>query len=148
MPEFEIISWERFHRDSQHLAAMLKDVASGFKKMITIARGGLIPAGVMATELNIRMVDTICMDSYSDDYRRGNLVIRKKSIFTGDGSGILVVDDIIDTGNTVSAIKSLYPKAFVVALYVKASGREMADVFVEEINRWIVLPWEPRPNIS
>jgi xanthine phosphoribosyltransferase len=148
MPEFEIISWERFHKDCEHLSAMLRDVAPKFEKIVTIARGGLIPSGIVASILNIRLIDVICMESYSEDYKRGELIIRKKSSFAGDGSDLLIIDDIVDTGSTIAKAKELYPKAFIAAPYVKAKGRAMANVFVEEINKWVVLPWEPRPNNS
>jgi xanthine phosphoribosyltransferase len=146
MPEFEIISWERLHRDCEHLAAMLKDIAPKFEKIVTIARGGLIPSGIITSILNIRLVDIICMESYGEDYKHRELIIRKKSSFTGDGSDILVIDDIVDTGNTIINVKKFYPKAFIAAPYVKTEGRAIADVFVEEINKWIVLPWEPQPT--
>ncbi|MDR2778086.1 MAG: xanthine phosphoribosyltransferase [Rickettsiales bacterium] len=148
MSEFEIISWERFHKDCEYLAAMLKDTASDFKKVITIARGGLIPSGIITSILNIRLIDVICMESYSEDHKQGNLIVRKESNFVGDGSDILVIDDIVDTGNTIANVRKLYPKAFVAAPYVKKDGRAMADIFVDEINRWIILPWEPRPSAN
>ncbi|GHU27673.1 xanthine phosphoribosyltransferase [Bacilli bacterium] len=147
MPEFEIISWERFQRDCEQLASILEKNPSRFQKMITITRGGLVPAGMLASLLNIRVIDTICMQSY-DEYSKKDLIVKKTSSFSGDGSDILVLDDIIDTGATIGKVKEFYPKAFVASLYVKTAGRPMANVFVSEINKWIVLPWEPRPEVS
>ncbi|MDR1494708.1 MAG: xanthine phosphoribosyltransferase [Rickettsiales bacterium] len=146
MPEFEIISWERLHEDCKRLASKLEAGSSRFQRMITIARGGLIPAGIIASILDLRVVDTICMQSYDDRYSQRDLVVKKLSSFDGDGSDMLVLDDIVDTGATARKVKEFYPKAFVAALYVKTPGRALADVFVDEINKWIVLPWEPRPE--
>jgi xanthine phosphoribosyltransferase len=147
MPEFEIISWERLHRDCEQLVSKLEEVPFKFQKIIAVTRGGLIPSGIVASILNIRVIDTICMQSYDDkSYSQRDLIVRKVSSFEGDGSDILVVDDIVDTGATVEKIREFYPKSFVAALYVKAAGRTAANVYVSEINKWIVLPWEPRPE--
>ncbi|MDR1425657.1 MAG: xanthine phosphoribosyltransferase [Rickettsiales bacterium] len=147
MPEFEIITWERLHEDCRQLASKLESTSLKFQKMVTVARGGLIPAGVIASILNIRVIDTICMQSYDDsDYSKRELVVKKTSSFDGDGTGMLVIDDIIDSGTTIAKVKEFYPKSFIAALYVKLEGRARADVYVREINKWIVLPWEPLPE--
>jgi xanthine phosphoribosyltransferase len=146
MPEFEIISWKRFHEDCRQLASKIEAGPFRFQKMVTIARGGLIPAGVVASILNIRIIDTICVQSYDENYSQRELIMKKISSFEGDGSDILILDDIIDTGATMGKVKEFYPKSFVAALYVKATGKALADAYVSEINRWIVLPWEPLPE--
>ncbi|MDR3078891.1 MAG: xanthine phosphoribosyltransferase [Rickettsiales bacterium] len=146
MAEFEIISWERLQEDCGRLAQKLERESRGFQKMLTIARGGLIPAGIIASILDIRVIDTICMQSYDDSRSRRDLVVKKLSSFGGDGSDLLLLDDIVDSGATVAKVKEFYPRCSVAALYVKALGKPLADFFVEEINKWIVLPWEPRPE--
>ena len=57
------VSWEELHRDTRALAARLMP-ASQWKGAIAITRGGMVPAAIVARELNIRLLDTICIKTY------------------------------------------------------------------------------------
>ncbi len=57
------ISWDQLHRDSKALAWRLVN-DHYFNGIIAITRGGLVPAAIIARELNIHMVDTVCVSSY------------------------------------------------------------------------------------
>ena len=59
------VSWEQVQRDCRALAWKLLDIRSDWSRLITVARGGLVPAAIIARELNIRLVDTICISSYT-----------------------------------------------------------------------------------
>ncbi len=58
------VSWDQFHRDARALAWRLSG-AGPFEAMIAVTRGGLVPAAVIARELGIRVIDTLCVSSYS-----------------------------------------------------------------------------------
>mgnify|MGYP002139402518 CR=1 FL=1 len=58
-----VISWPELHRDTRLLCHQLLQKGP-FKGIIAITRGGLIPAALVARELEIRLVDTICASSY------------------------------------------------------------------------------------
>src|SRR6202012_763531 len=63
------IDWPMFHRDIHLLAANL--VSKGpFKGLIAIARGGLVPAGILSRILDLRLVDTLCISSYDARVQR------------------------------------------------------------------------------
>src|SRR5262249_39509122 len=55
-------SWDQFHRDSRALAWRLSGLGP-FKAIVAITRGGLVPAAIVARELNIRIIDTVCVAS-------------------------------------------------------------------------------------
>ena len=57
------VSWDQLHRDGRALAWRLADLGP-FEGIISITRGGLVPAAIVARELEIRLVDTICVASY------------------------------------------------------------------------------------
>ena len=57
------ISWVELHRDARHLSPLLH-AKGNWKGIIAITRGGLVPAALVARELDIRLVDTICVTSY------------------------------------------------------------------------------------
>jgi xanthine phosphoribosyltransferase len=62
----------------------------------------------------------------------------------GDGTGWLVIDDLVDTGATMRIVREILPKAHVGVLYAKPVGRPLADSFVAEFPQesWIDFPWE------
>ncbi|MBT6223723.1 MAG: xanthine phosphoribosyltransferase, partial [Rhodobiaceae bacterium] len=71
------VSWDQFHRDSKALAWRLADKGE-WSAIVAITRGGLVPAAIVARELNIRVIETICISSYSPDNNRGDLKVLKK----------------------------------------------------------------------
>jgi hypoxanthine phosphoribosyltransferase len=134
------LSWEDIHRDARALARRL--AAKGrFTGIIAVARGGLVPAAILARELDIRLVDTVCIASY-DDRCQGSVEVLKR--LDGDGDGWLVVDDLVDSGATVAAVRAMLPHAHYATLYTKPAGHPLVDTFVDEVAQdvWIVFPWE------
>ena len=101
------VSWEELHRDTRILAERLLP-AEQWSGAIAITRGGMIPAAIIARELNIRLIDTICIKTY--DYReQGESAILKHP--DTDGTGMLLIDDLVDTGKTARAVKAVVPNA-------------------------------------
>jgi xanthine phosphoribosyltransferase len=136
-----IVSWDEFRRDSQALAWRL--TAGSWKTIVAVARGGLVPTAIVARELNIRAVDVICLASYDDETERQGTIEVLKSI-NGTGEGILVVDDLVDTGATAKVVRQMLPQAHIATVYAKPEGKPFTDTFVTEVSQdtWIVFPWE------
>lgn len=134
------LSWHDMHRDAHRLAERLRPKGP-FAGLVAITRGGLVPAAIVARELDIRLVETVCVASY-DSRAQGEIDILKG--LTGDGAGWLVVDDLVDSGATVRALRAMLPKAHYAALYAKPAGLALVDSFAAEIDQgvWIVFPWE------
>ena len=135
------VSWKEVHRNTKALAEILKPKGP-WDKIVAIARGGLIPAAIIAKVLNIRIIDTVSIESYNNK-RRSKLNILKRSTVISKGN-ILIVDDIIDTGQTIKTVKKIYPKAHYATIYAKPAGMVFVDSFVKKVsqNTWIVFPWE------
>ena len=140
------VSWEDLHRDSRQLARRQLP-ASQWRGIIAVSRGGMVPAAILARELGIRLVDTICVSSYDHQQQR-ELAIIKHAISENDGEGFLIVDDLVDTGVTARVIRELFPKARFVTLYAKPQGRELVDEYVADVEQdtWIQLPWDMQLN--
>lgn len=134
------VSWEELHRDSRALAWRLLEKGP-WKGIIAITRGGMVPATVIARELEIRLIDTVCITSY-DDRAQGDLRFLKTA--DGDGEGWLIVDDLVDTGVTAKAVRAMLPKAHFATVYAKPAGRPLVDTFVTEVSQdtWILFPWD------
>jgi xanthine phosphoribosyltransferase len=140
------VSWEELHRNGRALAWRLVE-AGPWHGIIAIARGGLVPAAIVARELEIRVIDTICVVSY-DHQRQGEVQVVKG--VPGDGAGWLVVDDLVDTGATMRVVRQMLPKAHVATIYAKPAGRPLVDTFITEVSQdtWILFPWDVEPQFA
>src|SRR6202049_2273665 len=97
------VSWEELHRHSKALAWRLLE-AGPWRGIIAVTRGGLVPAAIVARELDLRLVDTLCIASY-DDREQGEMRLLKG--IEGDGAGYLIIDDLVDTGHTARAVRNM-----------------------------------------
>ncbi len=138
------VSWQELHRDSKALAWRLVDLGS-WQGIVAIARGGLVPAAIIARELEIRLIETICVSSY-DHQTQGRVKIL--SAPDTDGESWLIIDDLVDTGATAKAVRERLPKAHFAAVYAKPAGRPMVDTFITEVSQdtWIHFPWDTEPQ--
>src|SRR6266478_7918844 len=97
MPEKHFpVSWDEFHRDARALAWRLA-AAGPFTAIVAITRGGLVPAAIVARELNVRLIETVCVESYQDYTKQGEPSVLKgvtQSIIKLGGKGALIVDDL------------------------------------------------------
>lgn len=128
------VTWDQLHRDAKALAWRLLEQGP-FKGIIGVARGGLVPAAIVARELNIRLVDTLCICTYQGREQTGGEEVLKA--IEGDGDGWLVVDDLVDTGNTATIIRNMLPKAHFATLYSKPAGKPLVDTFITEQPRYV-----------
>ena len=140
------VSWDQFHRDARALAWRLS-AAGPFRAIVCITRGGLVPAAIVSRELDIRLVETVCVASYHDYKTQGDLLVLKgvdAEVAAGGGEGVLIVDDLTDTGRTASRVRELLPKAHFATVYAKPKGRPMVDTFITEVSQdtWIYFPWD------
>jgi xanthine phosphoribosyltransferase len=140
------VSWDQFHRDARALAWRISG-AGPFRAIVCITRGGLVPAAIVTRELGIRMIETVCIASYHDYQSQGQLKVIKEvapDLLSDGGEGILVVDDLVDTGKTAKVVREMLPKAHFATVYAKPQGRPMVDTFVTEVSQdtWIYFPWD------
>ncbi|MCZ4281611.1 xanthine phosphoribosyltransferase [Kiloniella laminariae] len=135
------VSWEQLHRDAKALAWRLMEKGP-FKGVLAITRGGLVPAAIIARELDIRLIDTVCIVSYTEDNKRGELQVLKAP--PKDSQGWLIIDDLVDTGKTARAVRELMPHAHFATIYAKPEGRPIVDSFITEVSQdtWIYFPWD------
>jgi len=142
-----IVSWIELHRDARYLSKELHEKGP-WKGIIAVTRGGLVPAALVARELDIRLIDTICVTSYSAPaeggaaQERGEVQLLKG--VQGDGDGYLLIDDLVDTGKTARAVREMLPRAYFATLYAKPAGRPIVDTCVKEFKqtKWIYFPWD------
>ena len=136
------VTWDQLHRDARALAWRLMNLGP-FQGIVAISRGGLIPAAIIARELDLRLVESVCVITYQDE-TRGEPQITKPPAAAGDGSGFLIVDDLVDTGTTARVVRGVLPHAHFACVYAKPAGRPAVDSFVTEVSQdtWILFPWD------
>ena len=147
------ISWDQIHRDSRALAWRLDGRGpddGAWRAVVAITRGGMAPAMIVARELDIRTVDTISVMSYhsgggkADQRREAQVLKSPDSGIMGDGTGVLIVDDLVDSGKTLELVRQLYPKAHFATVYAKPAGEGQVDTFITGVSQdtWIFFPWD------
>ncbi len=142
------VSWDQLHRDARALAWRLDGHGpdgGGWKAVVAITRGGMAPAMIVARELDIRTVDTISVKSYDHQSQSEPRIIKTPDMeVVGDGTGVLIVDDLVDTGKTLEVVRRVMPQAHVATVYAKPQGKPMVDSFVTEVSQdtWIFFPWD------
>jgi xanthine phosphoribosyltransferase len=138
------VSWLEVHRDMRQLAETLLPLGP-WKGIVAITRGGLVPAAILARELNIRTVETLCILSYDEQVQGSVSIVKQPEGAVADlGEGWLMVDDIVDTGATAKAARDLLPKAYFAAVFGKPAGMKLADVFMHKVSQdtWVYFPWD------
>ena len=96
-----------------------------WRAMVAITRGGLVPAAIIAREVNIRLIETVCIASYHDYTDQGELKVLKEvspQLLENGGEGVLIVDDLTDTGKTAAIVRAMMPKAHFATVYAKPKG--------------------------
>jgi len=143
------VSWDQFHRDARALAWRLS--AQGeFDAIVCITRGGLVPSAIVARELGVRLIETICVASYHA-FKQSEGIEVLKHVSTDltqraevDMRKVLFVDDLVDTGKTAKFVRAMLPHAHFATVYAKPLGKPQVDTFVTEVSQdtWIYFPWD------
>jgi len=149
------VTWDQLHRDARALAWRLMDQGP-FAGIVAITRGGLIPAAIVARELDLRLVESVSVVAYAAaggatlaaEQQAAPPAVIKPPAAAADGTGFLIVDDLVDTGATARVVRRLLPRAHFAAIYAKPAGRDMVDSFVTEVSQdtWILFPWDTEPQ--
>jgi xanthine phosphoribosyltransferase len=141
-PRYFTVTWDQLHRDSKALAWRLLELGP-WKGVVAITRGGLIPAAIIARELECRIIETVSVVTY-DEEKKGEPRVVKAPAAAGDGTGWLIIDDLVDTGTTAKVVRAMLPHAHFATIYAKPAGKPLVDTFVTEVSQdtWILFPWD------
>ncbi len=143
---FRHITWEEYGRLVARLAESVKTSGRDFDLVIGIARGGIPVAMVVADELGVK-IDIINVKSYTGISERSKPRILSTLTEEVRGKKLLLVDDLVDEGDTMESIAGYLarskPSSLVTAvIFTKPWSKLKPDFSVEEVNEWVVFPWE------
>ena len=134
------LSYHDIHTDCIELAKKIKRKYKP-EKLILISRGGLIPGSIIANYLGIQDVDVIALKTYADRKRSNEIKVYKR---IKSEKKLVVIDDLVDSGETAKIVKEMMPNSKFVVLYAKTSGKKQADLHLYDFkdSDWLVFPWE------
>jgi xanthine phosphoribosyltransferase len=146
--KYYTVTWDQLHRDAKALAWRLVE-RGPWQGMVAITRGGLIPAAIIARELDCRLIEAVSIVTY-DEETKGEPRVLKPPVAALEtlGDGWLIIDDLVDTGTTARIIRALLPKAHFATVYAKPAGKPQVDTFITEVSQdtWILFPWDTEPQ--
>jgi xanthine phosphoribosyltransferase len=136
------VTWDEIQGQCRDLARRILAQQCPYRKILAITRGGLFPAGILARELDIRHVESVCIDTYQMQ-ERGDPVMLKPPApdYYRD---VIVVDDLTDTGATLQMLRPLLTNSLIVTVYTKPLGEDLVDLFYERVEQdvWVRFPWD------
>jgi xanthine phosphoribosyltransferase len=147
------VTWDQLHRDARALAWRLIGLGP-IRGIVAITRGGLIPAAIVAREMEARVIETVSIVAYgrgeAEWTELGAPEVVKPPVAAGDGEGWLLIDDLVDTGATAKLVRTLLPRAHFATVYAKPAGKVMVDTFITEVSQdtWILFPWDTEPQFA
>jgi len=147
-PRYYTVTWDQLHRDAKALAWRLVE-RGPWKGMVAITRGGLIPAAIVARELDCRLIETVSVVTYDEEHRGEPQVVKPPAAaLESGGDGWLLIDDLVDTGTTARLVRAMLPKAHFATVYAKPAGNPTVDTFITEVSQdtWILFPWDTEPQ--
>ena len=142
------VTWPEVHRDAKALVKLLMTLGQ-WKGIVAVTRGGLVPATIIAREMEIRYVDTICIATYDEQAIGDVNIIKIPAQASADkGEGWLMIDDVVDTGTTMKAALEILPNCHVATIYAKPGGMPYVDTYVHEVaqDTWVFFPWDTEPQ--
>lgn len=113
---------------------------------VAVSRGGLIPMGLLAYQMNIRDIETVCVQSYTNRENKLDTfqIIKPFSKRVARKEHVVVIDDLSDTGQTFRQLRQFLPDAHYASLYTKPDGAAYTDTYTKSVaqNMWLVFPWD------
>jgi len=146
--EREILTWQDFGDGSRELADIIK--ADGFvpEVVVAIARGGLLLAGALAYNLEVKNCGALNAEFYTGiDERLDEPIILAPYLdeVSLKGKKVLLVDDVSDSGRTLKMVLEIITLAGAevktTCLYSKSHTVLEPDYTWRSTDLWIMFPW-------
>jgi xanthine phosphoribosyltransferase len=150
-PELYYLPYEAFLADLEAIARQLDEDSWKPDFLVGVGRGGLVPAAYLSHRTGVTMLS---VDHSSGDAAFADELLEKLAAKSRDGSRILIVDDINDSGSTIAYLRDAltghgcreeHIRVAVLVNNVSSKARvEYAGTHMDRSadKRWFVFPWE------
>jgi hypoxanthine phosphoribosyltransferase len=150
--EYEITTWNQIHKMLLRQAQKIQTRPYKPDAIVGIAKGGIIPARVLADllETELTMIQVEFYVSIGQTALEPTL--RQSLAIDISGKSLLLVDDIVDTGNTLKLANNYVKQQGAIevktaTLYSKPYSTITPDFFERQTSRWVVFPWDIKETL-
>jgi uncharacterized protein len=153
-PVREVLTWEQFGKAARELAQTVVD--SGYQPdlIMSITRGGMLPAGAMSYAMGIKNLHIINVEFYTGVDERLPLPVLLPPVPAAvdlSGQTVLIVDDVADTGETLRMVRDFceahVAETRTAVLYEKSHSVVKCDYVWKRTDEWIAFPWSSEPPL-
>lgn len=148
--EYLALSWEEMENFCFTLTQKIE--RDNFDQIVAISRGGLVVGRILADFLNLP-ISLFTIQAYKEIGKQNIPKITEKLNAKVSNKKVLLVDEIVDTGNTLSLALSYLrkPKPLkikVAVLFYKQKSKIVPDYFLFKTSAWVIFPYEVRETIE
>jgi len=154
MSEWERLSWELFGQASRELAQQVADDGYRPDLILSIARGGLLPAGALSYALAVKNLHVMNVEFYTGVDQRLEMPVMLPPVPNSvdlAGQKVLIADDVADTGETLKLVRDFcaghVAEARCAVIYEKSRSLVKCEYVWRRTDRWIDFPWSSLPPV-
>lgn len=144
------ITWQEVNRSLRAAADIFKSEGVKPKAIVGISRGGLIPAVILSHLLDVPRVEFVRISTYEGKKKLREAKVTDQSegfaelVGSGLGKDVVIVDDIVDSGDTIQLLSRALPHALVAVLVAKEGKQDLCNIAstICPPSCWVVFPWE------
>ena len=151
-PIREVLTWDLFGKAARELAGAV--VESGYQPdlILSITRGGMLPAGAMSYAMGMKNLHIINVEFYTGVDERLPLPVFLPPVPAAvdlSGQKALIIDDVADTGETLRMVRDFcathVAETRTALLYEKPTSVVRCDYVWKRTSDWISFPWSSEP---
>jgi hypothetical protein len=151
---YEYISWDDLGQEMFHLAQKILAKAERYDRIVALAKGGVTFARALADHLNIKEISSIQIEFYSGigQTKKTPVITQTLPVSIRDNN-ILIVDDIVDSGETMQLATDYLryhgiKNVATCTLISKPWSKYQVDFYVHPSEAWVIFPYESRETIQ
>ncbi len=148
------VTWREVEEACARIAEALIRDGVRVDVVVGVLRGGWVPARLLSDYLGVDSMGALEIKFYRGVGERGSVpVVVQPLLVPVQGKTVLVVDDVADTGKTLSIATSFIDhygprKVYTATIYVKPWSIVRPDYYYEETDAWIIFPWDKAEIIA
>lgn len=152
--EYLFLSWGDVQRLSEELADKVAESGFAPDVLVAVSRGGFDPARILSDQLGVRRLASLQVVYYSGVNERSEVPLVQYPLNADvRGLQVLVVDDVADSGNSLRLVREYVEElgaaeVRVATLHHKPWSVYRPDYYAEDVDKWIIYPWEVRESIQ